>query len=190
MSDKKRLLDARAKAADYHEKATAEPEKAERQTPHDLDHWTDLVGQRIEEAMRQGYFDNLPGKGQPLNLESNPFVPTEMQMANKLLENNNLMPGWIGERKSVLMQIERFRAKLKETTTRFIHAFRTTHDVAHQSELRAQWRDQVDVWREDIRLLNRRIETVNMQQPALHLEIFKLILDDELARAGVPQDRT
>lgn len=186
MADKKRIQEARQKASDYHNEEQTEPNMPGRQAPRELNHWTDLVGQRIEEAMRQGYFDNLPGRGRPLNLEKNPFVPDDMQMANKLLESNKLVPGWIGERKSVLAQIERFRTKLQETTARYLYAFRTTDDTAYQAELRSQWRLQVEAWREDVRMLNRRIETVNMQQPAAHLEILKLILDDELARAGIP----
>ena len=188
MTDKKRVLTAKEKAAAYRE--PTEPTTPDnKQAPRELDHWTDLVGQRIEEAMRQGYFDNLPGQGKPLNLAKNPFVPEDMQMANKILENNELIPGWIGERKGILAQIDAWRAKLAETTARYVYAFRTTDDVAYQAELRANWRVQVDAWREEIRSLNRRIEAVNMQQPAAHLEIFKLILDDELARAGIPTKR-
>lgn len=193
MTDKKRVLQAKEKAVEYRnnegDKSDGDKSdggKPQAKGPRELDHWTDLVGQRIEEAMRQGYFDNLPGQGKPLNLAKNPFVPEEMQMANKLLENNNLIPGWIGERKAVLAQIEQFRDKLAATTARYVYAFRTTNDVAFQAELRTHWRAQLEIWREDIRALNRRIETVNMQQPAAHLEIFKLILDEELTRAGVP----
>lgn len=43
--------------------------------------WNDLINQRIEEAMRTGEFDNLRGKGKPLNLAPAPHVPPEMQMA-------------------------------------------------------------------------------------------------------------
>lgn len=196
MTDKKRLLDAKEKTAEYRgredtpadSKTEGKPDGKTNGAPRELDHWTDLVGQRIEEAMRQGYFDNLPGQGKPLNLAKNPFVPEDMQMANKLLENNNLIPGWIGERKVVLGRIEQFRAQLASTTARFVYAFRTTDDVAFRAELRAQWRAQLEVWREEMRLLNRRIETLNMQQPAAHLEVYKLIFDDELTRAGIPVD--
>ena len=41
--------------------------------------WRDLISERIEEAMRAGHFDNLRGKGKPLNPAPEPHVPPEMQ---------------------------------------------------------------------------------------------------------------
>src|SRR5690606_20592610 len=51
--------------------------------------------ERILEAMAQGAFDNLPGKGRPLDLRENPFVPPERRLAYKLLKDANFAPDWI-----------------------------------------------------------------------------------------------
>ena len=72
-------------------------EPATRRTP---EQWHDLVSQRIEEARRNGAFDNLPGKGKPLEVRPEPFVPADMQMANSLLKNNDLVPVWISDPKA------------------------------------------------------------------------------------------
>ncbi|MCO6411867.1 MAG: DUF1992 domain-containing protein, partial [Thiogranum sp.] len=48
--------------------------------------------------MRQGVFDNLPGKGKPLNLNEDPNEPPEMRMATKILKNNELPPPWLDAR--------------------------------------------------------------------------------------------
>ncbi|KAA9004155.1 DUF1992 domain-containing protein [Paenibacillus spiritus] len=51
-----------------------------------------LAEQRIQEAMRQGQFDRLPGSGQPLELEDLAGVPEELRMAYKLLKNAGVLP--------------------------------------------------------------------------------------------------
>ncbi len=83
-----------------------------RRTP---EQWHDLVSQRIEEAMRNGAFENLPGTGKPLDIRPEPFVPTDMQMANLLLKNNDLVPAWISDRRLLLGAIDQFRTRLVDT---------------------------------------------------------------------------
>jgi hypothetical protein len=153
-----------------------------------LDEWTDIVGQRIEQAMREGVFDNLPGKGKPLNLNKNPFVPEDRQMAYKLLENNDLTPGWISERTSVLDAIEAFRQQVHAGVHRHQTGLQSTTDPVAVEKLATAWQANLVGWSEDVRSLNRRIERINLQQPIAHLEIIKLRLPDELVRAGAGTD--
>lgn len=54
-----------------------------------------LVEERIQAAMQAGAFDNLPGKGRPLQLNENPFVPQELRLAYKVLADANYAPDWI-----------------------------------------------------------------------------------------------
>lgn len=49
-----------------------------------------LIDDLIEEAREQGMFDDLPGKGKPLNLKRNPYA-AERELAHDLLKNNDLM---------------------------------------------------------------------------------------------------
>jgi hypothetical protein len=44
-----------------------------------------LVEKQIREAMEAGEFDNLPGKGQPIDLTENPFEDPDLRMAHHLL---------------------------------------------------------------------------------------------------------
>lgn len=145
--------------------------------------WRDLISQRIEEAMREGKFDNLPGKGKPLDLTPQPYVPADMQMANSLLKNNGLAPAWIGERNQVLAEIERFRSKVRRAVTEYRVASAAARTDAAQAALEQRWQRQLLAWEEEIVALNRRIEIQNFKQPALFLEIFKLRLADEIKRA-------
>lgn len=51
-----------------------------------------LAEQRIQEAMRSGEFNNLPGHGKPLKLEDLSGVPEELRMSFKVLKNAGLLP--------------------------------------------------------------------------------------------------
>lgn len=150
--------------------------------------WNDLISHRIDEAMRNGAFDNLRNKGKPLPQDYNPHVPEDRRMANDLLKNNGLAPQWIGDRAGVLHQIDAFRTKFHKTATGYQTAWHAhSSDVIVRQQLREQWERQLETWQEEIRLLNRRIEIVNLQQPIARLEIFKLLLPEELKRVGMEQ---
>lgn len=191
MPEPKRLHEAKQKSGEYRQDSTdVERSSTSMQGKRALSEWTDIVGQRIEQAMREGLFDNLPGQGKPLDLRKNPFVPEDRQMAYKLLENNDLSPSWIGERTGVLKAIESLRAEIDiEVRAHQAALLRTsTPDTADQ--MAVHWESRTTGWAVKIAALNKDIEAVNLQQPVAHLEIIKLRLPDELARAGAGSDRT
>jgi len=51
-----------------------------------------LAEQRILEAQRRGEFDNLPGKGKPLELEDLSGVPEDLRIGYHVLKNAHLLP--------------------------------------------------------------------------------------------------
>ena len=52
-----------------------------------------LAEQRIQEAELRGEFNDLPGAGQPLQLEEdNPFIPSELRTAYRVLKNAGYLP--------------------------------------------------------------------------------------------------
>ena len=51
-----------------------------------------LAEQRILEAQRNGAFDDLPGKGKPLELEDQSTVPQDLRMAYHVLKNAHVLP--------------------------------------------------------------------------------------------------
>lgn len=155
------------------------PDTRVQRTP---EQWSDLISQRIEEAMREGKFDNLRSKGKPLNPAPEPHVPPDMQMANSLLKNNDLTPAWISDRAQILGEIERFRRKLRATFAEHTDAFAAAKTAVDQARIEHRWQAQLSAWQEEIRTLNRRIELQNFKQPVSFLEIVKLRLEDEIKR--------
>ena len=51
-----------------------------------------IAEERIQDAQRDGLFDNLPGKGKPLNLDDDSLVPEDLRLAFKILKNANCLP--------------------------------------------------------------------------------------------------
>jgi hypothetical protein len=51
-----------------------------------------LAEQRILEAQRKGEFDDLPGKGKPLELEDLSWVPQDLRLGYKVLKNARVLP--------------------------------------------------------------------------------------------------
>lgn len=60
-----------------------------------------IAEKRIEEAQAKGEFDNLPGRGRPLELEDMSHVPEELRMAYKILRNAGCLPPELAERKEI-----------------------------------------------------------------------------------------
>lgn len=51
-----------------------------------------IAEQRILEAQRNGLFDDLPGKGKPLELEDLSWVPDDLRIGYHVLKNANVLP--------------------------------------------------------------------------------------------------
>ena len=62
-----------------------------------------LADRRIEDAMREGKFDNLPGKGKPLDLEPMPAEENARLMwwALRLMKQNDVTPDEVRLRKQI-----------------------------------------------------------------------------------------
>jgi len=153
--------------------------------PRGAEEWQDFISQAIEEAMREGAFDNLPGKGKPLNLNENPNEPPDMAMANKILKNNDTTPPWIGDRKKLLEDIEILRQEMAQRWTLTREDWAQSN--ADRERLTRRWSQQIATWTAQIAKLNSRILNLNLILPIWRMELLRLHLTDELARIGAPE---
>jgi hypothetical protein len=67
-----------------------------------MDCFAKLAENRIQMAIEAGDFDDLMGKGQPLNLEEDGHIPVELRMAYKILKNADCLPPELELRKEVV----------------------------------------------------------------------------------------
>lgn len=60
-----------------------------------------IAEQRIREAQEKGDFDNLPGEGEPLNLQDDRNIPEDLRLAHKILKNADCLPPELDEKKKI-----------------------------------------------------------------------------------------
>ena len=78
-----------------------------------------IAERKIEEAMAEGAFDNLPGLGKPLQLEDLSHMPPDMRMAYTILKNSGCLdenaerPGSMKELMTALPDERRVYGKMQ-----------------------------------------------------------------------------
>jgi hypothetical protein len=56
---------------------------------------------KIQEAIDEGKFDDLPGEGKPIIFDDDPMTPPHLRMVNRILKNANALPEWIQVQKDI-----------------------------------------------------------------------------------------
>ena len=77
-----------------------------------------IVEKRIKEAQENGEFDNLPGRGEPLELSDDSHVPEDLRLAYKILKNANCLPPELEEKKEI-RQMEDLLADIPDEKERY-----------------------------------------------------------------------
>ncbi|MBS1786874.1 MAG: DUF1992 domain-containing protein [Acidobacteria bacterium] len=60
-----------------------------------------LIENKIREAMDAGEFDDLPGKGQPIDLEAYFSTPADLRLSYSVLKNAQCLPPEVELRKEI-----------------------------------------------------------------------------------------
>lgn len=68
-----------------------------------------FVEEQVRRAIEAGEFDNLPGKGKPLDLRAYFETPEDLRMAYSILKSNNFVP----EEVEMLKEIDAIRKRLE-----------------------------------------------------------------------------
>ncbi len=130
------------------------------------------VDEIIQQAMAEGAFDDLPGKGRPLRLDENPNADPAWEIAYKLLRDNGFSLPWIEERNEIEKEIESAREALKRS-----RAWRAEQGAAAGEP---EWKKAVDVFRQKAGALNKRITTYNLQAPSPALQRRLIDVEEEI----------
>jgi DnaJ family protein C protein 28 len=117
-----------------------------------------LTEKSIREAIEKGEFDNLPGKGQPLDLSENPFEDPDLRTVHRLLRNAGFAPAWIEERKDIEAQFDLART----TLARAWRIYRA--DGVSPSD--DAWERNVAEFRAKVIELRQRVKIYNLKAPA------------------------
>jgi hypothetical protein len=77
-----------------------------------------IVEERIQRAQEEGAFDNLPGKGRPLKLDDDAFVPEDLRLTFKVLKNSGCLPIEMELRKEIFNLRQLLNAAIGEDSRR------------------------------------------------------------------------
>ena len=160
--------------------------EAERQSEHKIRmrfEFQDLVEDLIQDGQERGVFDNLAGRGKPLNLKSG-LYEGDSALANELMKEHKVVPLWLMRRNGVGTAVEELRMAIGRHWQRHEQAYRLAQDEGRRMALRLSWSAQCRDWQAEIKEINKLIDDFNLRRPIEGMEIFKLRLDDELKRAG------
>lgn len=135
-----------------------------------------LVEDLIQESMAKGDFDNLSGKGKPLQKFSHsPHIDPMTHNLNRILIDNGYQPEWILLQKEIRETIERLRSSI-------VVARRKLGEPMTLSEQK-QWGRICEQFAEDIRKLNKRVDNFNLVVPILSRQMVHFSTDKEILRA-------
>jgi hypothetical protein len=131
-----------------------------------------LAEKRLREAIENGEFDNLPGKGQPIDLQENPFEDPDLRVVHRLLRDAGFAPAWIEERKDIDAELALAQTKLSRAWALFGENGKTPSA--------AEWARSVKEFRELVAELNQRVRIYNLKAPATifhrkHVDIEKIV---------------
>jgi DnaJ family protein C protein 28 len=144
-----------------------------------MSEWDDIIEDRIQEAMEAGAFDDLPGKGKPLNLDDNPHEDSAAWTAHHLLRTSGYSLPWIEERREIEADVEAARARLARAHS-WVRGGLTRNPPDSRSQ--ARWREAIDAFQEQATALNRRIRDHNLKVPNAAFQYAPLNVEGEIKR--------
>ncbi|GLI35102.1 DnaJ family domain-containing protein [Desulforhabdus amnigena] len=77
-----------------------------------------IAEERIREAADRGDFDDLPGKGKPLQLEDDRHLPPDIRLSYKILKNADCLPPELELRKEI-KNMEQLLAGIQNTREKY-----------------------------------------------------------------------
>jgi DnaJ family protein C protein 28 len=125
------------------------------------------VEEIIRRAIEEGKFEELPGKGKPLNLDENPHEDPAWRMAHHMLRNAGFSLPWIETRREIEIDLEAARD--------FLARSRAWRDNALQQGscpdwVEAEWERSLQVFQDQVNELNKRIRSNNLAVPSTRFQ--------------------
>ncbi|HEX7737936.1 MAG TPA: DUF1992 domain-containing protein [Ktedonobacteraceae bacterium] len=127
----------------------------------------DHIEEQLREAEERGAFRDLPGIGQPLNLDTNPYAG-EKALGYSLLKSNGYLPAEIELVREIDHELERQAAR-RTALSRRGRDLRRRRIAPFASEKRAynaSVNKALAEYEMGLRELNRKILTLNLSTPA------------------------
>jgi DnaJ family protein C protein 28 len=140
----------------------------------DIERGVDAI---IRKAMEEGAFDDLRGKGKPLNLNENPFLEPEWRLAFSMLQNEGFTLPWMEKRNDIENELVAARESLARAWAWRQEKMAGGLEVTF---IEGEWEKAQARFREKVADLNKRIQNYNLEAPALVFQRAKIDVEKEI----------
>lgn len=137
------------------------------------------VDEQFNQAMQDGKFDNLPGKGKPLKLDDNPHSDPEWRVAHHMLQSGGFTLPWIESRQEIEQHLENARRDLQGAWERLQRKNHTNHLASNRQ---AEWQQALDRFQTEVKVINQRIFTYNLETPSDQFQRLPVKFDREVEK--------
>ena len=142
------------------------------------------IDEQIRQAIERGEFDNLPGKGKPLDLNENPYEDPGWRLAYRLLKENGYTLPWIETRQNIELDFERAIKSLQQSWDWRRNAVGRRGLVHAERE----WQQALQTFRDEMNKLNRRIRDYNLEIPSNQFQRRPIDIEQEIAKITTGSD--
>uniref|UniRef100_A0A0B7AJK8 DnaJ homologue subfamily C member 28 conserved domain-containing protein n=1 Tax=Arion vulgaris TaxID=1028688 RepID=A0A0B7AJK8_9EUPU len=126
--------------------------------------------------MQRGDFDNLPGRGKPLdNSDYNPFIDLTTHNINKILVNNGFKPEWIMLSKEIRDDITVARGKLAVVRERL-------GPPPFSDQDNVKWTFHVDKFKASVQEINTKINKFNFIVPFMENQMVHYNIEGNIEK--------
>ncbi len=137
-----------------------------------------IADRKIQEAIEEGQFDNLPGKGKPLDLDDDPTTPPHLRLANRILKNANVLPDWV----QLEVEIEKARAECRAAFDRAVREYEGRKSQNSERQF-AEWYSRTrSSYIRAMKSVNSDILKFNLVAPRTPYVQIPFRVDEETAR--------
>ena len=128
-----------------------------------------MIEDIIREAMERGDFDDLPGKGKPLDLTQDPLLDPITSIVHRMLREEGLSHPLLEARKGISAETQQCREELER-------AWKVSQGAG------SAWDLAVQRFRDRITEINRQVRLFNLKSPSPALHGLVLDADAEIAK--------
>jgi len=139
----------------------------------------------IRQAMQEGKFDDLPGKGKPLKLDDNPHQDPDWRVAHHLLKSGGFSLPWIERLGEIDNNLQQARESIELA---WVWQQREKEKNSTKDINQEEWQSAVEQFINQTQKINDQIRSYNLEVPNSRFQIPLLEVDQELEQVMIKGD--
>lgn len=130
-----------------------------------------FIEELIKDAQKQGKFKGLKNEGRNVKMDDNPYTE-DTRIAYGMVKDAGYTLGFLANRKTILKEIEEVMEDLQAAADQY----------TGNTWTRLRWAKATEVFKEQAKILNRRIRDYNLKAPNEKFHIVPVWIDREIER--------